>query len=219
MRRGMTRARWGGVATVTDPEVPSTYCQWGAAPRPLIADEAKHSSWFGSSIVVLAMFGWMVLILGLGALVARNDPNIEVPLEVGLGVIVTPADGWYSAADHWDAGEGGVTLQSSGVFVGFWAEKSPLTNEEYLAATLDQLGREYGQFRPLPAAPVYVTADVPGLMVHFSLVSADLGREEDELVVATHGGIAVTMWVRAQPGQLPWVQGDLDEMLYSLVIP
>ena len=209
----------GGVATLTDPQTPSTYCQWGAAPRPLPDDGGRRSSRSGSSLLVLVMVGWMLLMLGLGALVARNDPNVEVPTDVGVGVKVTPADGWYSAKDHWDAGAGGITLQKSGVFVAFWAEKSQLTNEEFLAGWLDWLAGQYDQFRPLPAAPVYVAGGVPGLMVHLSLISSDLGREEDELVVVTHGGIGVTMWVRAQPGQLAWVQDALDAMLNSLVIP
>ena len=182
-------------------------------------DDVGRRSWSGSSFVVLVMIGWMVVMVSLGALVARNDPNIEVPLAVDLGVEVTPADGWYSAADHWDVGAGGITLQNSGVFVAFWAENTPLTNEQYLSELLDVFAREYEQFRPLPAAAVYVAGDVPGLMVHLSIVSPDLGREEDELVVATHGGIGVAMWARAQPGQLAWVQGALDAMLQSLVIP
>ncbi len=170
-------------------------------------------------MVVLVMFGWMVLMLGMGALVARSDPNVEVPVEVSLGVVVTPADGWYSAADRWDVGEDAVSLQSSGVLAGFWVVRFQGTNDEYLITWLDYFQREFDQFRPLPAAPVTAAGDLPGLMVHFSAVSADLGQEEDELVVVTHGGIAVAMWVRAEPGQLAWVQGDLDSMLYRLVIP
>ncbi len=168
---------------------------------------------------MMVMVGWMLVIMGLGALVARNDPNVEVPVEINLGVEVTPADGWYSAQDHWDVGPGGITLQNSGMFVAFLAIRTSLTNQEYLSEWLDGLGREYAQFRPLPAGPVYVAGDVPGLMVHFSLVSPDLGREEDELVVATTRGIGVAMWVRAQPGQLGRAQDALAVMLDSLVIP
>ena len=54
---------------------------------------------------------------------ASNDPNVEVPVEVNLGVIVTPANGWYSAARVWDAGPDGISLQSSGAYVAFWAEE------------------------------------------------------------------------------------------------
>jgi hypothetical protein len=204
---------------VTDSARPPVYSSWGAPPQPVLGGEPKRSSWFGSSIVVLVMLGWMVLVLGLGALVSRNDPNVEVPVEVALGVVVTPADGWYSAAERWDVGEDAVSLQSSGVFVGFWVERYQGTNGEYLDGWLDDLAQEFDRFRPLPAASVTAAGDLPGLMVYFSGVSTDLGQEEGELVVVTHGGIAVAMWVRAEPGQLAWVQGDLDSMLYHLAIP
>ena len=204
---------------MTDRMGPSIHSPWGAPPQPVLEGEPRRSSWFGSSIVVLVMFGWMVLVLGLGAVVARNDPNVEVPVEVALGVFVMPADGWYSAAERWDVGEDAISLQSAGVVAGFWAERFQGTNDEYLSAWLSEFQREFDQFRTLPAAPVTVASDLPGLMVYFSAVSADLGREEDVLVVVTHGGIAAAMWVRAEPGQLAWVQDDLDSMLYHLVMP
>jgi hypothetical protein len=84
---------------------------------------------------------------------------------------------------------------------------------------LDDFARELEQFRPLPAMAVTVAGDLPGLRVHFSAVSSDLGREEDELVIVTYGEIGVAMWARAEPGRLAWVQGDLDYMLYRLTIP
>jgi hypothetical protein len=165
------------------------------------------------------MFGWMLFVFVLAAIVARNDPNVEVPVEVDRGVIVTPADGWYSAAEVWDAGEGGLTLQSSGVYVAFWVEEYQGSNDEYMTDWLEALGQEFESFRPLPSAAVTVAGDLPGLVVHFSGISAELGREEDEIVVVTYGGVGVAMWARAETGQLAWVQGDLDDMLGNLVVP
>lgn len=204
---------------LTDPARPPIYSQWGSPPQPLLDDIPKRSSWFGSSLVVLVMFGWMIIVLGMSAAVARNDPNVETPVEVALGVVVTPADGWYSASDRRDLGEGAIALQSSGVFVGFWAERFRGSNDEYLATLLADFENKLEQFRPLPAVAVTVAGDLPGLMVHFSAVSTDLGREEDELVVVTHDGVGVGMWARAEPGQLAWVQSDLDSMLYHVFIP
>ena len=198
---------------------PPIYSMWGAQPQPAPEQGANRSSWRGSLILVAVMFGWMLLTLALSAIVARNDPNIEVPTEVDLGVIVIPADGWYSAADVWDVGDTGIALQSSGVYVAFWAEPYQGTNEELMSEWLDSLGRDFESFRPLPAAPVKVAGDLPGLVIHFSGVSAELGREEDELVVTAYGGIGVAMWARAEAGQLAWVQKDLDSMLRSLVVP
>jgi hypothetical protein len=165
------------------------------------------------------MFGWMLFAFLLAAIVARNDPNVEVPVEVDRGVIVTPADGWYSAAEVWDVGEGGLTLRSSGVYVAFWVEEYQGSNDEYMAEWLESLGQEFESFRPLPSAAVTVGGDLPGLVVHFSGISAELGREEDEIVVVTYGGVGVAMWARAEAGQLAWVQGDLEEMLGNLVVP
>jgi hypothetical protein len=170
-------------------------------------------------ILVAVMVGWMLLILALAGIVARSDPNIEVPTEVDLGVIVTPADGWYSAADIWDVGESGIALQSSGVYVAFWAKAYQGTNDELISEWLESLRQDFDSFRPLRAAPVTVAGDLPGLVVHFSGMSAELGREEDELVVTAYGGIGVAMWARAETGQLAWVQKDLDSMLRSLVVP
>jgi hypothetical protein len=170
-------------------------------------------------MLVVVMVGWMLIVFALSAVVARNDPNVEVPIEIARGVTVTPADGWYSAAEEWDVGEGAVSLQSSGVYVAFWVEDYSGANDEYLANWLDYLGRELDSFRPLPAASVTVAGDLPGLVVQFSGAQAGSGREEDELVLLTYQGMGIAMWARAQPGQLGWVQDDLDSMLRTLRVP
>lgn len=198
---------------------PPIYSMWGAQPQPAPEEGAKRSSWRGSVVLVVVMFGWMLLVFAMAAVVARNDPNIEVRTPVNLGVVVTPADGWYTAADLWDVGGTGIALQSSGVYVAFWAKPYQGTNDELISEWLNDLERDFESFRALPAVPVTVAGDLPGLVVHFSGMSEELGGEEDELVVTSYGGIGVAMWARAQAGQLAWVQKDLDSMLRSLEVP
>ena len=77
---------------------------------------------------------------------------------------------------------------------------------------------QYESFRALPAAVVTVAGDLPGLAVVFT-GTAPYGRVEGELVVATYGGTGVVMQAEAQEGQLAQMQGDLDFMLSSLVVP
>jgi hypothetical protein len=181
-------------------------------------DGLRQSSWFGSAMVAVAMFGWLLIVLALNAAVAHRDPNVEVPIELGLGVVVNPADGWYSAADRWEVGEHAVSLQHSGVYVAFWAEEYRGTNDQYLSEAVAALEREYESFSTLPPASVRVAGDLRGLMAHFSGVSPSLGREEGELAVVTHRGVGVVMWARAVPGQVTWAQGDLEYMLSRLVM-
>jgi hypothetical protein len=169
-------------------------------------------------IVLAVMFGWMILVYILSIAVSPRDPNVEVPIEVNLGVVVTPADGWYSAADVWDTGPTGISLQSSGAYVAFWVEEYPGGNDELLAEILDILRQQYESFRVLPAVATMMAGDLPALSAVYSGV-ADYGHVEGELVVGTHGGIGVVIEAEAQEGQLARVQGDLDYMLDTLVVP
>ena len=54
---------------------------------------------------------------------------------------MTPADGWYSAADVWDVGPTGLSLQKAGAYVAFWAEEYIGTNDELMAEMVDHLER------------------------------------------------------------------------------
>jgi hypothetical protein len=195
----------------------SMYSNLGAQPRPL-PDDARRSSWRGILILLAVMFGWMILVISLASATASNDPNVEVPVEVNLGVVVTPANGWYSAAKVWDVGPTGVSLQNSGAYVAFWAEEYAGTNDDLLAEMLTNLEGQYKSFRALPASSTTVAGDVAGLTAVFT-GTASYGRVEGEVAVTTYGGIDVVMWAEAQEGQLAQVQGDLDTMLSSLVVP
>jgi hypothetical protein len=197
---------------------PSTYSNLGAQPRPFPDDDERRSSWRGSVILLAVMFGWMILVFALATATASNDPNVEAPIEINLGVIVTPADGWYSAAKVWDAGPTGISLQSSGAYVAFWAEEYSGTNDDLLAEVLAILEGKYESFRALPETVVSVAGDLPGLAVVFT-GAAPYGPVEGELAVATYGGTGVVMQAEAQEGQLAQMQSDLDFMLGSLVVP
>jgi hypothetical protein len=165
------------------------------------------------------MFGWMILVWALSAAVEPYDPNIEERTPVGtVGVWVTPADGWYPAVEVWDPGPTGLSLQSSGAYVAFWAEPYAGTNDDLLSEMLTSLERQYESFRVLPASAATVAGDLPGLVALFN-GGTDYGRVEGELAVVTYGGLGVVMWAEAQEGQLARVQDDLDSMLDGLEIP
>jgi hypothetical protein len=202
---------------LTEPSGSTTYPVWGAPPQP-IPEEPQRSSLNGSMLLMVVMFGWLLVVFGAGALVGRNDPNIEVPVPVAHGVVVMPADGWYSAAKIWDVGEEGIALQSNGIGVAFWAKEYRGTNDELLADELAGLRADYDSFRVWPAQAVTVAHDLPALMVYFSGIS-EWGLEENELVVMSYRGIGVVMLAEASAGQLAWVQDDIDNMLASLVVP
>jgi hypothetical protein len=133
-------------------------------------------------------------------------------------VTVTPADGWYSAADVWEVGEGAVALQNSGVYVVFSATPYSGTNNDLLNEALNDVEPDFESFRVLPATNTVVAGDLAGLAVIFSGVSDNWGPE-NELVVATSRGVGVVMLATGSAGQLDQIQGDLDVMLSTLVVP
>jgi hypothetical protein len=194
------------------------YVTRGAQPRPTPVAGTKRSSRRGSLILVAAMFGWMLFVVLLAAIASPNDPNVEVPVDIGLGVIVTPADGWYSAAEAWDVGEGAVSLQSSGIYVAFSADAYTGTNDDLLSDMLADLKPDFESFRVLPATSTTMAGDLPALSVLISGASDNWGAES-ELVVATSDGVGVVMLATGPAGQLTQVQGDLDTMLDTLVVP
>jgi hypothetical protein len=160
----------------------------------------------------------MIVALALAAIAAPNDPNVEVPVDLGLGVVVTPANGWYSAADVWDVGANAVSFQSSGVLVAFAAQEYGGTNEDLLAEEIVYLQQDFESYRALPASSSTVARDLPALTALFSGTS-NSSRLEGELVVTTSAGTGIIMLAIAQEGQLARVQGDLEAMLDTLVVP
>jgi len=201
------------------PSESAIYQVKGSQPRPIPDGGAGRLSWRAPFLVVAAMFGWMLFVFILAVAAAPNDPNVEVPIEVGGGVVVTPADGWYSAVDVWDPGPGSISLQKAGVYVAFWVESDYRgTNDDLLNQWLDGLKPDFESLRVLPATETSVAGDLPGLTALFSGVSETWGAE-NELVVATNGDLGVVMLATAATGQLARVQGDLKTMLDTMVVP
>ena len=194
------------------------YTVRGAQPRPVPTGPATRSSWRGATLVLGVMFGWMVFIFALATIAAPNDPNRQEPVIVAQGVIVTPASGWYEATDEWDLGSRGISLQKSGVYVAFWAAAYDGTNQDLLDEQLGYLQADFTSYQVLPASPTTVAGGVPGLTALVTGVSEVWGRE-NEVVVATSGGVGMVMLATAQAGRLARVQDDLEAMLRSLVMP
>jgi hypothetical protein len=190
---------------------------WRVAPQPL-PEEPQRSSLGGILLVLAVMFGWLLVVFGMDAIVARNDPNVEVPTEVNLGVFVTPADGWYSAAEEWDVGEHGLAFKKSGSYVAFWVESYGGSNAELMAAVLEELRPGFESFRSLPSRPITVAGDLAGLMVQFTGTTG-WGQEENEVVVLSYRGISVVVLVEALSGELGWIQDDVDTMLETMTVP
>ncbi len=197
---------------------PPIYAVRGAQPRPMPGDRGTRSSWRGSLVLAAVMFGWMIFAFALAAIASSNDPNTEVPVTVGRGVIVTPADGWCSASDVWDVGPDAISLQSSGVYVAFTVVEYAGSNEELLAEWLEYLAKDFESFRVLPASPVTVAGGLPGLAT-FASGSSEHWGPENELAVTTHKGTGVVMMATAPAGQLARVQDDLDTMLDTMAVP
>jgi hypothetical protein len=195
-----------------------TYVARGPGARPLPTDDPRRSSWRGSLILLAVMFGWLFLVVVLAAVAAPNDPNHEVPTDVGLGVVVTPADGWYSAQDVWDVGANAVSFQKGGSFIAFAAEDFAGSNEALLDEQLGTIAQDFQSYRVLPPSATTVAGEVPGLMALFTGVS-DSSRLEGEVVAATSAGVGVIMLVISPQGQLSRAQNDLDSMLQSLQVP
>ena len=201
------------------PVDPAIYRVRGSQPRPVPDRGSTGLSWRGPLVLVAVMFGWMLFVTTLAVLAAPNDPEVEIPVEVGRGVVVTPADGWYSAADVWDPGPDAISLQSSGAYVAFWAEGDyEGTSDDLLNEWLRSLEPDFESLRVLPATETTVAGDLAARAVLFSGVSAYWGAE-NELVVAAHGGLGVVMLATAAAGQLARIQGDLDMMLNTMVVP
>jgi hypothetical protein len=194
------------------------YVVRGARPRPLPGGDTNRSSWRGSLIVMAIMFGWLILMFVLAVIASPNDPNRDAPVNVGLGLVVTPTDGWYSAAEVWDVGENAVSLQKAGSLVAFAAEEYSGSKEQLLEEQLSILDRDFDSYRALPASATTLAGDVAALVSLFTGV-ANSSRLEGEVVVATSAGRGIIMLAVAPQGQLSLVQTDLSHMLAALEVP
>jgi hypothetical protein len=164
------------------------------------------------------MFAWMIVVFILAGTVGSGAAPTPASETLGQGVTVTPADGWTSAENAWDVGPNAISLKKAGVLVAFAADTYEGDTQQLLDAQLAGAREQFGSFRSLQEAPTTVAGEVPALTVVFS-GTADSSDLEGELVVTATGLTGVVMLAVAPAGQISRVQGDLDEMLDSLVIP
>jgi hypothetical protein len=190
----------------------------GARPRPASDAAAARPGWRGPIILAVVMVGWMLFVVTLAAMAAPTGAGGETTVQIGRGVVFTAPGGWTSAADIWYVGADAVSLQKAGALVAFATEAYEGAGEDLLAAETKDLEAEFESYRALPVASRTIAGDVPALVVLFS-GTADSGRLEGELVVAARGGTGVAMLAVAPVGQLRSVQGDLDRMLTTMVVP
>ena len=112
------------------------------------------------------MFGWLIVVFVLAAVAAPQRSEHGGPRRVGLGVVVTPADGWYSAADVWDVGADAVALQKSGSCT--WPSRPSEYAGHQRRVARRAAGRcssqDFESFACCPPSATMVAGDVPGLV-------------------------------------------------------
>ena len=165
------------------------------------------------------MIIWLFVVVALSGFSGIGTGAARAPSPLGQGVTVTPAPGWESAKSVWDVGPGAISLQRAGVLVAFAADSYGGSAQQLLDEQLSGVKDQFGSFRSLPVASTTVGGDVPALMVLFSGTATNSGDLEGELVTAIVGQTGVVMMAVAPAGQVARVQGGLDAMLNSLVIP
>jgi hypothetical protein len=183
-----------------------------------VTEAVRVHRWRGPLLLVGAMFGWMVVVFILAGSSGGGSVPTPATETLGQGVTVTPADGWTSAENAWDVGPNAISLKKSGVLVAFAADAYEGTTQQLFDDQLAGAREQFGSFRTLPEASGTLAEGVPALSVLFS-GTADSSDLEGQLVVAATGQTGVVMLAVAPAGQIARVQGDLDEMLASLVIP
>ena len=161
---------------------------------------------------------WLIIISALSGF-AGVAGGATLPVQpLGQGVTVAPAGGWESAQNVWKVGQGAISLQRSGALVAFAAYAYTGNTQQLLDDQLSSIQQQFGRFSSLPVAQTTLANGQPALKVLFSGTSnsSDL---DGELVAVATGQTGVVMMAVASTGQLSRVQGDLDQMLDSLVIP
>jgi hypothetical protein len=163
------------------------------------------------------MVAWVIVIYslsGFSGLGGRSQPAQTI----GQGVTVTPAAGWVSAKDVWNVGPNAISLKRGGALVAFAADAFSGSTQELLDQQVSDTEKQFGSFRALPAGTTTVAGGQPALKVLFSGTS-NSSSLEGEIVAFATGRTGAVMVAIAPAGQIIQVQGDLDSMLKSLVIP
>jgi hypothetical protein len=194
------------------------YTVRGARPRPLLPADGAGGTGRPTLILAAMMLGWLFLLIALAAFAGGSGSTTAPPQTINRGVVVKPAPGWASAADVWKVGPGAVSLKRAGAVVAFAADAYDGTNEALLAGETAQLKGQFASFRSLSPSDLTVAGGLPAVSTLFS-GTAQGGQLEGELVAVAHGGTGVVILAIAPFGQLRRVQGDIDAMLRTLVIP
>ena len=178
-----------------------------------------RSRWRPVVILAAVMFGWLFLVLVVSAAVGQSGKlPAGVPLPVSHGVTIRPPSGWSSAAQQWNVGPNGVSLRKSGVIVAFAADIFNGTPQQLLDDQLSQLKQQFSFFQTLPPDSITLAGKLDGRRELFT--GTQNGSSLDgELVTASSAGIGVAMLAIAPSGQLQPLQGDIDRMLATMVVP
>jgi hypothetical protein len=192
----------------------------GARPRPTLEGDAARGKWRGPILLVAAMVGWLFFVLALAAIVAPAGAGGGTTAQIGLGVTITAPGGWTSATDIWHVGPNATSLKKAGVLVAFAAEVYAGSSQSLLAEEDAHIGTQFDAYRALPVGTTTIAGDLPALIVLFS-GTAKSSQLEGELVVAvaSRSGTGVVMLAVAPAGQLRRVQGELNRMLRTMVVP
>lgn len=170
-------------------------------------------------LLAAAMLGWLLVTFILGASAGSfSSQAAQGQVPVGGGVAVSPANGWTPTASSGLLGLSGVAYYRGGAFVEFAGGGYQGTAQDLLNAKQSELGAELSSFNELTATPITTQQGIQVLSVSFSGTRQG-GQVEGRLYAAVARGTGFLALSLAPVGQLRVVQGDVDRMIKSVVIP
>ena len=150
-----------------------------------------------TALLAVVMIGWLFFMMALAAFGGGAESSLA-PVSLERGVIVTPAPGWSSAEDVWEAGPSQVAFKKAGVVAGFAVDAYEGDAQALLDEQLADLETAFSSLRELPAASLTIDDGLPAASVLFEGVSGS-AELEGELVTAARDGTGVD---HACPGAL-----------------
>lgn len=185
-----------------------------SSPRP-----HDRSGWVPTLALAAAMFGWMLVLLFVGAV----TPDINLlptgqPLEVGMGVTIFPTAGWSWGSDPSAVDPDGVeaiVIQKAGVRAFFIVGPFEGSTEEFHRLSLEDLGRDLDMFEALLPVEVAVGMSQAGLR------SAFRGWAQKELLEGvlaslSYRGSGISCLALGRSGQASAILPDLEHMLQTM---
>lgn len=170
-------------------------------------------------LLAAAMVGWLLVTFILGASAGPfSSRAAQGQVPVGGGVVVSPAKGWAQTTSSGILGTGDVAYFRGGAVVEFAGGGYQNATQDLLNAKLNELGAQMSSFNELTATPVTTQQGVQVLSVSFSGTRQG-GQVEGRLYAAVARGTGFLALTLAPVGQLRGVQGDVDQMIKSVVIP